>query len=172
MRPNSFLAGVLPGFIFLFSACSKSSQQSNTPPVPTVVPASVYIAGQGQGNSVLTAKYWKDSTQVVLSDSTHPENINGIYVSGNDVYLAGTEYSPTGSPTAALWKNGVKTLMNEQSSTATGITVSGSDVYISGITVDYINAKVYPMYWKNGVAVSLPGGSSTRVIYQRHRCFR
>ena len=43
--------------------------------------------------------------------------------------------------------------MNEQSTAPSGITVSGGDVYMSGYTVDYINAKIYPMYWKNGVAV-------------------
>jgi hypothetical protein len=162
MRPNSFFAGLLLCSIFLFSACSKSSQQSNTTPVPPVVPASVYIAGQGN-SSVLIAEYWKDSTQVILSDSTHPENIIGIYVSGNDVYLAGAEWSPSGNSKMAYWKNGVKTLMNEQNSNASGITVSGGDVYISGYTVDYTNAKIYPMYWKNGVAVSLSGDSSPRV---------
>jgi hypothetical protein len=69
-----------------------------------------------------------------------------------DVYVAGTD-----GTNAALWKNGVETIL-APNATADAVAVSGSDVYVAG----WVNSPGTPPYggstatiWKNGVATAL-----------------
>jgi hypothetical protein len=97
---------------------------------------------------------------------THSDYVSGVFVSGNDVYVAGGSnvyYADKDSSIqfARYWKNGVvsnltpelleysgTTIVNYP--TTTGIFVSGNDVYLSGLR-GYTQA----LYWKNGTPVFL-----------------
>jgi hypothetical protein len=117
--------------------------------------------------------YWKNQSFISRLNTLHNNEsgfgVNHLYVTGSDVYIAGTEQSDASSAetTACYWKNGNRTDLpsNSMSATATGITTSGSDVYVSGTLYDD-DDNSYPCYWKNGQLtiisnVSYPGEAYT-----------
>jgi hypothetical protein len=136
----------------------------------------VYVSGgsnisqQGVDSSYRFARYWKNGVAtelvngLVTTTPTHSSypNTSGIYVSGNDIYVAGVEMDSDPQVINSLtlramyWKNGVANyLTNFQESTAAAasIFVSGSDVYVAGY--ETLNNYTYATYWKNGVATNL-----------------
>lgn len=77
-----------------------------------VAGSDVYAAGTVQNSSGrYHAAYWKNGTQVTLSDSTIAPNgasVFGIGTDGSDVYVIGS-ISPSGSDYKAVyWKNGTR----------------------------------------------------------------
>ena len=124
----------------------------------------IYVAGEersgdfmnswGQRHSV--AKLWKNGIVQNLSDVTKSSTASSVYVSGNDVYVAGTdEWNVT------LWKNGeAQFLTRGGANSKYSVYVSGEDVYVAGIK-DNINAGYGLTVWKNGEAqnLTLSGGS-------------
>ena len=56
--------------------------------------------------NVSTAKLWKNGVEFSISDGLHQAGLNSVFVSGNDVYLAGYE-NTVHEERAILWKNGV-----------------------------------------------------------------
>lgn len=77
-----------------------------------------------------------------------------------DVYFAGTD-----GTSAALWKNGVETIL-APNATADAVAVSGSDVYVGG----WVKSPGTPPYggstatiWKNGVATALTSSGFSQV---------
>lgn len=134
----------------------------------------VYIAGNivnsaGKGE----AAYWKNGSLTSLPDHGISSVANGIAVNGNNVYLAGIDFeSVTGLPPpgqvriAASWKNGVETMLadNSQPSDARSIALNGNDIYVAGTTNVHIaigdsNASI-ATYWKNGTANILTTNST------------
>ena len=110
----------------------------------------VYIAGGGNTGSLADkATYWNAGVANILPDGTQAY---GIFVSGSDIYVAGTK-GDNGVLNARYWKNGTAVpldLTNKiNKSEAKAITLSGSDVYVAGYE------DVIAKYWKNGVATSL-----------------
>ncbi len=110
----------------------------------------VYIAGGGNTGSLTDkATYWNAGVANILPDGTQAY---GIFVSGSDIYVAGTKGN-AGVLNARYWKNGTAIpldLTNKSNkSEAKAITLSGSDVYVAGYE------DVIAKYWKNGVATSL-----------------
>src|SRR6202012_2212785 len=83
--------------------------------------------------------------------NTYPQT-SGIFVSGNDVYVAGYISGET-FPQALYWQNGVVHKVGPPNSAALCISVSGNDVYVGG----YISkgADSYGVIWKNGVEIPL-----------------
>ncbi len=116
----------------------------------------IYLAGTGTNGK---AVYWKNGTAVVLSNES--SKATGIALSGDDVYVSGTEGNPS---RPVYWKNGtVITLptIGSLGTEITGIAVSGNDVYVSGY--ESVNP-VYPVmtgvnsvarYWKNGTGYTI-----------------
>ena len=123
-----------------------------------------YMAGWGPFNR---ATYWKNENPIALTPAYSPSTLNiiadatSIVVSGNDVYVSGTqqeELSPVGgfsNTIAEYWKNGnqVKLTDGSKNTYTTSIAVSGTDVYVAGSDEDRV-AK----YWKNGTLVNLTDG--------------
>ena len=65
----------------------------------------VLVAGySGTNGTNHVAKFWMDGQETVLSNGSNDAYANSIFVSGSNVYIAGTEATPeTGSP--VYWQN-------------------------------------------------------------------
>lgn len=107
----------------------------------------------------------------VIPAATIPNNskhcfANAVYVSGADVYEAGTQNNPiSGLAMATIWKNGNATTLTEGTASvgvATAVFVIGNDVYVAGYEQEdyYGSGKQFAKYWKNGVPVKLSNASS------------
>jgi len=115
----------------------------------------IYVAGHefkgrfglsGVPNGV--AVLWKNGVRQDLTDGTYSASAFSVYVSDNNVYVAGFECVKSGEyeqRVAKLWKNGVEqNLADAYGATATSVFVSNNDVYVAGNGLD--GAKL----WKNG----------------------
>jgi hypothetical protein len=99
----------------------------------------LYVAGQAS-EWIPAAGLWVNGIpkDLGLGDTAALSNISGMYVSGNDIYLAGygvngwADYG-NGNGYAKIWKNGVITTLinNPGFSQAMGVTVAGQDVYVA-----------------------------------------
>ena len=95
-----------------------------------VVGTDVYVGGTQMVDRTRTALYWKNG---VLYNTGQLMNVQSMYVSGNDVYLVGDDYSsayPSGK--YIYCKNGVASMLPDHYS-AFSIFASGNDVYIAGV---------------------------------------
>ena len=119
----------------------------------------VYVVGNIQydmGGYVATL--WKNGIVQKLGAG----EANSVFVSGSDVYVAGSYASEPGVHSMAiLWKNGIAQNLSEGTSwaEANSICVSGSDVYVAG-SVRNVQGNVVATIWKNGVAQKLADGSA------------
>ena len=156
-------------------ACKKSELAATSPNKSLATSADtsvdVYVAGYIMTGSGTTAAYWKNGVLTTLGDSLSFSQASGIAVQGNNVYVAGTyglanEY-------AVYWKNGVATTLSpgSYSAEASCIALQGSDVYIGGAiysitsqTSNLISTSNQPVYWKNGVATTLPAAALINAI--------
>jgi hypothetical protein len=83
-----------------------------------------------------------------------------VFVSGNDVYVAGSIVEGIYLSGATVWKNGVEQKLNEgyRSGSARSVYVSGNDVYVVGRYNDSQD-RSFAALWKNGVRQNLTDGS-------------
>ncbi|MEJ0079902.1 MAG: hypothetical protein WDM78_02825 [Puia sp.] len=91
-----------------------------------------------------------------------------VTIAGTDVYVVGAYDSLGGILTAAYWKNGVLTpLENSQSNSsfANGIAFAGNDIYIVGAIISSDRSSSSPAYWKNGTLVNLTGNGEIKPVY-------
>jgi len=96
------------------------------------VEPNLYFIGHGAeyGKDGFIIKFWKKGESKNLTNGNYYASARSIYVSGNDVYVAGIEGSPNGR-IAKLWKNGTaRNLANDAE--VESVFVSGSDVYVAG----------------------------------------
>lgn len=107
-------------------------------------------------SGVYAGSYWVGDTPHWLGINTIA---NDVAISGNDVYVAGSQLNPNGTSVAKYWKNGQEVLLSSvtSQSEANSIVVVGTDVYVAG--KDGHVAK----YWKNGQAISLSNGSAEAI---------
>jgi hypothetical protein len=125
----------------------------------------VYVAGHERIDGIPIACYWKNGEKVTLRTPKAYSQATGIAVSGNDVYVSGTEKTPGGSWNICYWKNTEKTPLTGGNTDAesTGIAVSGSDVYVAGWEKNATGKKV-ACYWKNTEKTPLTGGNSEAYV--------
>ncbi len=132
----------------------------------------VYVAGYEYkttpvANTYLhaaAAKYWKNGVPVELSDGLQQADARSIFLSGNDVYAAGFEYSASGA-VAKYWKNGVPVALQSSFSDANSIFVSATHIYVAGKSSRAVDVAEL---WTDGVRTSLTNGarqsSATQVV--------
>jgi len=118
----------------------------------------VYVVGaeQNRNGKVYNAVLWKNGVRQELdADCSNPTS---IFVSGQDVYIAGYD----GDGSLALWTNNVKQVLAaapyteyKYSNTDPYVFVSDGDVYVLG-GMEYA---IY--YWKNGERHFVADGSPT-----------
>jgi len=96
------------------------------------------------------ATLWVNGEARRLGDGSENTNAYSVFVSGGDVYVAGSE----GNYFAALWVNGVPQRLDNDSgdvssryARADSVFVSGNDVCVAG--TDWIGAP-RALLWKNG----------------------
>jgi hypothetical protein len=144
-KTKSAAAGlIVPYFLILLVAiggCKKSSPSPKSN-------VDVYIAGTIIGsNGLSVATVWKNGVAIKLGDGSANSFANGIVVSNDDIYVAGSvDYQ------AAYWKNGILTKLGYYpwESSASGIAVKNGDIYISGYTTTTA-AEAVATYWKNDI---------------------
>ena len=136
----------------------------------TVSGSDVYVAGEINGSFSnpfpSIAAYWKNGSEVKLTNGNFSAYANCIAVSGNDIYVGGVEVSnQSGSNinVAKIWKNGTVTILSDGTTVANvnSIMVSGNDVYAAGFVQDPVTGIYVAKYWKNGVAVNVSDGTKT-----------
>ncbi|MDJ1492949.1 hypothetical protein QNI19_08400 [Cytophagaceae bacterium DM2B3-1] len=143
---NIFLL-TLTFIVFLFTACNDDDS-----PVPAA--PGVYVVGYENLDDEYhsQAKFWKDGVVSNLTSTADYGTANDVFVSGQDVYVAGSVGSPSPlQPT--IWKNGKLTKLGVTNTgiggSATHIVTSGKDVYAIGFIYD-ANYGQHATLWKNG----------------------
>ena len=135
----------------------------------------VYVAGVENDRSLndrdnlLRAVLWKNGKRLYRTINELWESYAySVYVSGNDVYVAGTLNSR-----ATLWKNGTaqdleKTPLHGNSlyTEARSVFVSGNDVYVAGDDGGGSGwSGKLPALWKNGKLQPIERETTTGIIY-------
>src|SRR5258708_7077216 len=100
----------LPAIFLLaiIASCGKNSSNPVKPPVPAGT-KDVYVMGY-IGN---VATEWKNGAATSVSDGKLFPYVNAGFISGNDVYVAGSQYAGPNrlggsNYVPTLWKNGIK----------------------------------------------------------------
>jgi len=171
----------LVGIIILaLNSCKKSGTNVTKPKdTTTIVKDStvlgVHIVGYTfNPDGWAIATYWHNGTPHILTNDIG-SNAVSIATKGNDVLIVGFSFGGR----ADYWDNGVLSFLSDTSKLVSvgenSIYVNGNDVYVAGqinktsLTIDGPTVS-YPIYWKNGIAVSLPdygfGGTAAAIIVQ------
>ena len=102
------------------------------------------------------AALWKNGVKQELPYGDSPDGLDirtySVFVSGNDVYVAGGERN---DDIAILWKNGVPQSL-EGGKLATSVFVSGENVYVAGFLK---SSSFIPLLWRDGVHYHLTDDS-------------
>jgi len=130
----------------------------------------VYVLGYVNfyGNTPQVQCLWVDGVPQKLD----MDEASSVFVSGNDVYVAGSYDAGTLVPgtndrkwNACIWKNGVRQDLNtgRGSSNALSVAVSGNDVYVVGDNDANAQLRGGAALWKNGVLQNLKDADDTEV---------
>ncbi len=123
----------------------------------------VFVAGTEMNNEGFqVAKYWKNGTPIELSDGKSTISVSSITVSGNTIYVVGTEYNAS-DRIIKLWINGTESnITSGTRATAFDIKIDGPDVYIAGY--ENKGSQDIATYWKNGIPTHLTDGSKPALL--------
>lgn len=116
----------------------------------------IYIVGEDRGHATI----WKNNLPFTLE--TKSSVAKSIYISGNDIYVAGLIWKTTACCSirmATLWKNNIPTSIGLGDSEAFSVFVKDNDVFVGG----YDDPNPFGIgghfqsatYWKNGNLVRL-----------------
>ena len=114
----------------------------------------IYICGRTSINNKSVATVWKNGVSTRLNSEATRSEAMSIFVSGNDVYVAGYIKNNLNYDVATVWKNGVATSLSDGTSRAraNSVYVNNNDVYVAGEGGNVVNVATV---WKNGIATSL-----------------
>jgi len=120
----------------------------------------VYVTGNIGNSFSERIRVWENGIESTLTDDTRQSRGESIFVSGDDVYVAGFERTEGFKYVAKVWKNGVPTILTDGSKDAIAFSVfvSGTDVYVTGFETNANNKRVATL-WKNGIASQLTDGN-------------
>jgi hypothetical protein len=125
----------------------------------TISGSDIYVTGITYANGNTSAAYWKNGVLVNLSDNAKYVFPTTIAVNGNDVYVAGTSFTPIIMAVENLvyWKNGIETILGPTlsqpelySAGTISMALNGSDIYITGSANTGSTYHTQCTYWKNG----------------------
>ena len=115
----------------------------------------VYVAGHRLDNDKQLASLWKNGVlqplELFYTDNpNHLSSAISVFVSDDNVYVAGYQSGSNGFSVATLWVNGVPTSLSDPDTDsylaeARSVFVSDGDVYVGGYEGFY-----YGIVWKNG----------------------
>ncbi|MHB8206234.1 hypothetical protein [Mucilaginibacter sp.] len=111
----------------------------------------IYVAGSYND----TSGYWKNNVFVPVSGFL--AGLNSISVSGNNVYLTGSELV-SGIQYATYWKNGIATVLTNGFAIYQ-IAFSGNDIYLVGYSWTGAESLHGDLLWKNNTLTTLASGS-------------
>ena len=133
----------------------------------------VYVVGTecfgGEKYGMSFAILWKNGVRQNLTDGKSGAGANSVFVSKNNVYVAGWEKNALGIAVAKLWKNGVPQSITNGSydSWAEFVYVAeNNDVYVVVEERNPQNTNDKVLY-KNGVQSNLPKGTNSIFILGR-----
>lgn len=123
----------------------------------------VYVCGWQKEGGIMVAKYWKNGTEVKLTDGTKNATATNIEIVNGDVYVCGAERGPKW--VAKYWKNGIPVPLTDGTNNAfaNSIFIDGQNVYVSGSEDNgtYDVGK----YWVSGGVTSVTSGNSMGYAY-------
>ena len=133
-----------------------------------------YVSIQDFFSRPRTAKLWIDTMETSLTDGTKDAIAIGVFLLGNDVYIAGFE-SNGSKKVAKLWKNNTAISLTDgtKNAVANEIFVVGTDVYVTGFEAYGIlgsDELTRPVLWKNGVANYLPISGTDKIAIATSVC--
>jgi hypothetical protein len=105
------------------------------------------------------ATLWIDGVPKRLGDG----EANSVFVSGNDVYVAGIGRNAEGQFVATLWKNGNPQVLGNGTGGANAVFVSGKDVYVAGWERNTKDNNIATV-WENGLKKVLGKGEGKSVF--------
>jgi len=131
-----------------------------------VMGTDAYVIGSRRSSQgVFEPVLWKNNEPgTVLGVNNQHRFAYAIFISGGDIYAAGTQNNAvTGQPMATYWKNGEPVHLTDGTLTdavATSIFVSGTTIYVAGYEAQHDPARPpVAKYWKNGAEINLTDGS-------------
>ena len=158
-------------------SCSKDSDEPTPPPTVILPTSDVFAVGTDNG-SPEQIFYYKNNIKTTLAKppelSAQPQ---GIYTSGEDVYVYGNVYGiPSGSTItgsywqACYWKNNVKVnlpyfIENGVFAQVVDMVVVNGDVYALGVFANNVSANRRIVVWKNGVLNNITLFSATNSYF-------
>jgi hypothetical protein len=168
--------------IFWKNGTSKILQKENNPAYSRMSLNSIfaygtdlYIAGteywsQGKSGGGIGggARYWKNEILNSLpSISTYYSNAKSIFVSNNNIYVAGYDVTTQqGLKKAVYWKNSKEVFLpvNGIESSANAIFVNAEDTYIIGYESKGAFEDYIVKFWKNDIPTDLTRGIPTNIF--------
>ncbi len=109
------------------------------------------MVGSMHFNSAKKYGYWINGKPYSLKNGSASISPNALFVSDDDMYIAGNFLTENDMSIAKYWKNGkeVNLTNGEQDAYAQSIFVLGKDVFVGGCINDE------PCYWINGKLTKL-----------------
>ncbi|WP_144062634.1 hypothetical protein [Sphingobacterium paucimobilis] len=100
-------------------------------------------------DKVQVVKYWKNNVEHIVASPAkhHFGHVGGLFVDGEDIYIAGNYQNSGGIGWAKYWKNKEEYTLTENVSGG-----SAYDIYVKNGNVHVIGSGQggMPLYWKNG----------------------